>query len=145
MRIFALGAAMQTTSPRSLPGDLNERMEHLAGLPRGWDDRGASPPTPWAVRRTRELLHSLAASRCDVLDDLFLAPAPDGGLRLEWVSDADRELTLIVPPDDETDFQFYRFAPTPPFEHLLRTDAADRLDGMLAWLYQDDTAEAAPA
>ncbi len=119
---------------RPLPAAIEERLQHLAGLGAGWDGEGAVPPTPWALAVTRGELHRLASSTPWAVEDVFVVPAVDGGVRLEWVDDSGRELTAIVPPDMFGSVEFYRYSQRPPFEdHNLAADLLE-LPVLLDWM-----------
>jgi hypothetical protein len=116
-----------------LPADVVERFDHLEHLTPDWDGCGAVPPRPWAMAVARGTLRQLAEHDTAALDDIFIVPSTEGGIRLEWVNDDGRELTLIIPPDEDGPVEFYRFSTDPPFEdHVLGRDLS-RLPTMLDW------------
>jgi hypothetical protein len=116
-----------------VPADVVERLDHLEHLSSGWDSCGAVPPTPWALAVARGTIRQLAEHDAWALAEVFIVPAIDGGIRLEWVRDDSRELTLIIPPNEDGAVEFYRFDPVPPYEdHVVARDLS-RLPTMLAW------------
>src|SRR5437870_5660800 len=112
---------------------VSTRLRELEQLEPGWGDRGSVPPTPWALAAVRAALSSLADINQWAVNDVFLTPSVDGGIRMEWVDDSGRELTVIVPPDVSRPAEVYQFSQEPPLERDFFTDSLHDLPSLLTW------------
>lgn len=122
------------TSLLPLPVHIEERLQHLASLERNWDGEGAKPPAMRALAVVRAELNRLAEVAAWAVDDVFVVPAIDGSIRLEWVADSGRELTVTFPPNRPDAVEIYRYCPEPLLEeHDTATDVS-RLPELLRWL-----------
>lgn len=117
-----------------LRAELRARLDELASLEPNWDGYGAPPPTPYAVSEARDTLDGVADRFARSMDDLFLAPSVDGGVRLEWTTTAGRELTIIIPPERGSVVEFYRADEQHGIEGDICEKDLTRLSEMLTWL-----------
>ncbi len=76
------------TDERTLPADLQARLDHLGGLTRNWDSYDAAPISPKAISLTRTVLcRSIAALERHGAQNIYpfaIAPLSDGGVQVEW-------------------------------------------------------------
>jgi hypothetical protein len=117
-----------------LPAHVRERLDHLASLTPGWDGYGATAPSTWALDTGRGALKRLQRDVPSAIDEVFIVPSVDGGIRFEWVSDTGRELTVIIPSTARNSIHFYRFSAQPAFEEDAEADDFGPLPAMLDWL-----------
>ncbi len=117
-----------------LSPELSARLQHLNRLAPDWDGYGAVPPTQWALATARSTLLALADRSGWALDEVFVVPSVDGGVRLEWVAESGRELTLILPPADQSMVRYYRFSVEPAFEDEVEAEDVKHLPAMLEWV-----------
>lgn len=110
------------------------RLTELSALQANWDGYGAPAPTPWTLAIARESLHLIAGAFPWALDELFLAPAVDGGMRLEWMVDSGRELMVAIPPEPSGQVEFYRSDEARHFEEDGHEADLAKLPEMLNWL-----------
>ena len=120
-----------------LPAGLTARLHQLADLEPGWDGSGAPPPTPWAIDVARDALQRLGDGTAWAVEDVFVVPSAEGGIRLEWVADNRRELTVIIPPDTSGMVEFYRFSADPALDETIGASDLAQLPDMLAWLCEE--------
>ena len=84
--------ALQFVDPRAV-----EKIKRLTNLEPNWDGYGGTPPTEEAVKATAKLLLETHQIEQGLLESLFIAPLPEGGLELEWDLDSGAELMLVIP------------------------------------------------
>jgi hypothetical protein len=129
---------LMTVSKKSLPLHIVERLRQLsAPLPRTDDE---NPPSPklWARTTAAAVLATLGPAAPSALAIVFIAPAYDGGVTLEWGTDDDRQLIVSIPPEEGCRFSIFRYSVSPRFEEDLSVDDLDDLPGLLAWLTDGD-------
>jgi hypothetical protein len=130
----AQGRTDRQSDATLLPRELTERLHHLESLQENWDGYGAIPPTSSALAAGREALHHLVQDARWAIDGVFVVPAVNGGVRLEWVSDGGRELTVIIPAAACDPIHFYRFSTEPALEEDIEADDFASLPIMLEWV-----------
>jgi len=76
------------TDERTLPADLQARLDHLEGLERNWDSYDAEPISPKAISLAKTVVcRSIAALERHGAKNVYpfaIAPVSDGGVQLEW-------------------------------------------------------------
>lgn len=85
----------------SLPPELSDRLNRLATLPQNWNSYGAAPINPEAKQRARGIIRRVLALAGKDIVLPFVAPSPDGGIELEWITSSGKELMLEIPPNGE--------------------------------------------
>ena len=78
---------------------IEERLQHLAGLPPDWDSYGGLPISPQAIENTRAVIREVTAAGGN-LPMPYIAPCGDGTLSVEWELPDGSELTIDVPLAD---------------------------------------------
>lgn len=78
------------TDERTLPAELQARLDHLGTLAANWDSYGAEPISPDAIALAKSLLcRTIATLQRMGAANLYpfaIAPLSDGGVQLEWRS-----------------------------------------------------------
>lgn len=115
-----------------LPPAISSRLRLLTQLPANWDGGRAAPPTRWALTLAWVALRQLRQVLPAAFERLAIVPAITGGIRLEWVA-SDRELTVIIPPDEQGMVEVYRYSQNPPFEEDVEERTIARLPELVQW------------
>ena len=76
---------------------IEERLQHLAGLPPGWDSYGGLPISPQVIETARAVIREITAAGGN-LPMPYIAPCGDGTLSVEWAMPDGSELIVDVPP-----------------------------------------------
>ena len=121
--VAKLAAGQRITEARlqpwgEIPDPVEKQLQHIASLPAGWDDRGISAVTPWTLSRTRCLLNLAYTWGKEDLPALFMSPANDGRIVLEWQNANGKELIVEVPSTHDEAIRFLLVEPTQTGDEL---------------------------